>query len=69
MSFDRRKLWLVMLRAAGPIVGRTQILYYVRDHNTILVLHFDLQRVLLCSLTQRILPTSLGDLDKPRMVL
>ena len=70
LCFTRRKLLRVMLRAAGPIVGRIYR-YYIMYETTIKcqVSFLICKRVLFYFLTQRSLPTSLGDLDKPRTEL
>ena len=69
LCFTSRKLWRIMLRAAGPIVGRIYR-YYIMYKTTIkFQFSFLIQkRVLFYSLTQRSLPTSWGTWTSPERI-
>ena len=69
LCFTSRKLWRIMLRAAGPIVGRIYRYYIMYETTIKFQFSFLIQkRVLFYSLTQRSLPTSWGTWTSPERI-
>ena len=69
LCFTSRKLWRIMLRAAGPIVGRIYRYYIMYETTIEFQFSFLIQkRVLFYSLTQRSLPTSWGTWTSPERI-
>ena len=69
LCFTSCKLWRIMLRAAGPIVGRIYRYYIMYETTIKFQFSFLIQkRVLFYSLTQRSLPTSWGTWTSPERI-
>ena len=69
LCFTSRKLWRIMLRAAGPIVGLIYRYYIMYETTIKFQFSFLIQkRVLYYSLTQRSLPTSWGTWTSPERI-
>ena len=69
LCFTSRKLWRIMLRATGPIVGRIYRYYIMYETTIKFQFSFLIQkRVLFYSLTQRSLPTSWGTWTSPERI-